>query len=121
MLGEYQNTIDVLPDLKNYRYENIFKLYQTGDKNFYFYNIIKTISIPDDIDPEIFDFITLPSPLPLTSLSYDIYGTQHLWWLILIVNNIDDPIKKVPHGEEIRIVKSKYVDDVIDSITRQLQ
>ena len=121
MLGKYQNNISNLPNLESYRYENIFKISETGDKNFYFYNIIKTISIPDNVDPNLFEYISLPSTLPLTSLSYDIYGTQQLWWLILIVNNIDNPVKKIPRGNKIRIVKPKYVDDVIESITSQLR
>jgi len=41
MDGKYQNNIDELPNLEDYRYENIFKIYQKGDKDFYYYNILK--------------------------------------------------------------------------------
>lgn len=121
MFGQYQNAVDDLPSLDNFRYENIFKISQTGDKNFYFYNIIKTISVPDDIDSNLYETITVPQNLPLTSLSYDIYGTQHLWWLIMIVNKIDNPMQLAKRGVALKIIKPSYVNDVIDSILTQLQ
>ena len=42
-LEQYQNQIQELPSLEDVRYENIFKVAKT-DK-FFFYNIIKKISI----------------------------------------------------------------------------
>ena len=38
MEGKFQNNIEELVDLEIYRYENIFKVYNTGEKDFYYYN-----------------------------------------------------------------------------------
>ena len=35
MEGQYQQYINDLPSLEIYRYENIFKVFVTGDKKFY--------------------------------------------------------------------------------------
>ncbi len=43
MEGKFQNNIEELPTLELYRYENIFKVFETGDKNFYYYNILKKL------------------------------------------------------------------------------
>ena len=81
-----QNNINTLPTLDDTRYENIFKL--AKDDKFFFYNIIKKISIPDDIQSEVYIEIRVNSKQPWTTLSNTIYGNQNLWWLICLVNKI---------------------------------
>jgi hypothetical protein len=120
MEGKYQNDIDILPDLELYRYENIFKVYQQGDGNFFFYNILKKLKLPDDINEDIFDAVRYPVSLPLTTLSYKIYGTTYLWWLIMIVNDIRNPMAIEP-GIKIRFIKKAFLKVVLQSITNQLQ
>jgi hypothetical protein len=121
MNGQYQNYINELPSLELYRYENIFKVYQTGDKNFYFYNIIKKLAIPDDINSDIFSTVTLKNNIPLTVLSYNLYGTTYLWWLICAVNKIQNPFDPNLSGRSIKVIKKQYIKTVLDSINTQLQ
>jgi hypothetical protein len=120
MTGLYQNNIKDLKGLELYRYENIFKLYTQGDKNFYFYNILKKIQIPENLNAELFDFISFPRKMPITTVSYRIYGTTYLWWLIAIVNNVINPFE-LQNGKKFRIVKAKYVKYILDEINQQLQ
>ena len=120
MDGQYQNKIDILPDLELYRYENIFKIYTKGDNNNFYYNILKKIKIPDDIYENIFDFVHFPEAMPLTTLSYRIYGTTYLWWLIMVVNNISNPMV-IESGRKIRIVKKAFLKVLLNSIKQQLQ
>jgi|TARA_X000001316_G_C910885_1_gene26247 hypothetical protein len=121
MSGRYQNSIDELPELELYRYENIFKVYEVDEKNFYYYNILKKIKLPEDLDNNLFDFIQLNKNLPLTTISYEIYGTTYLWWLILLVNNISNPVKNLPSGKKIKYIKNNVLKEVLDSIKNQLQ
>jgi len=44
-LGKFQEGITDLDVLEQYRYENIFKVYETGDKDFFYYNILKKNTI----------------------------------------------------------------------------
>ena len=121
MTGQYQNYIKDLPTLDLYRYENIFKVYTAGDKQFYFYNIIKNINVPKDINNQIFDIVTLPPGLPLTVLSFQLYGTTHLWWLICVINSIQNPFDPNIAGKQIKVLKRQYLKTVLDSIKQQLQ
>lgn len=120
MEGQYQNNIDSLPELELYRYENIFKVHQKGDKNFYYYNILKKIKLPDDMNERIFEFVKYPETLPLTTLSYKIYGTTHLWWLIMIINKITNPMN-IEGGKTLRFIKKPFLKVVLESIKEQLQ
>jgi len=130
MEGQYQNYITDLPNLEAYRYENLFKVYQTPNSttptgepapNFYYYNILKNISVPDNIASNIFDVIVLPTSLPLSVLSYQLYGTTYLWWLICIVNKITNPFQQISAGTKIKVIQKPYVKPILDSIKQQLQ
>jgi hypothetical protein len=120
MKGNYQNNIFDLENLNLTRYENIFRIFNTGDKNFYYYNIVKKIVIPDNLDERLFYNVTLPNGTPLTTFSYNLYGTIDLWWLILIINNITNPIKGLPAGKKVKLLKPQFVEQILDSIQLQL-
>ena len=66
MDGEYQNDISQLPKLNMYRYEKIFKLYQTAD-NQYFYNLIQSVFLPEKLDKRALFYLTIKKQQPLVS------------------------------------------------------
>lgn len=117
--GQFQNDINILPNLPRTRFENIFRLYQ--DSQYYFFNILKTIHLPNDIDPSIINFQTISGTWALPVMSYRIYGTMDLWWLIAIANGIDDPTQLIKAGTKLKIIKKQYVSAVLESIENQLQ
>lgn len=101
------------------RYENIFNMYMlknSNNDNYYFYNILNKITLPDDLDENIFEYIRVPSNMPLTGMSYNIYGSQYLWWLIMLTNNIKNPVKLLASGSIIKVIKNDYLKIVFDSI-----
>lgn len=116
----YQKNISDLPNLESYRYENIFKVSSTTD-GYYFYNLIKKITIPEDIDPQYYFTYSIQSNTPMTTLSYQVYGTIYLWWLICATNKLTDPMGSDLKGKTIKIIKREYVKQIVDSITSQLQ
>lgn len=118
--GNYQNNIQDLPQLNNFRYENIFKMYQKEDDNNYFYNINKKIVIPTNLDPS--QFITFPvrQRMPWTLASFYIYGTIELWWLLCLINNISNPITQPIAGSFILALRPNLVSQVINNIKSQL-
>ena len=119
-LGKFQEDITELDVLEQYRYESIFKVYETGDKDFFYYNILKKIRLPGELDNNLFNTVAYNEALPITTLSYRIYGTTYLWWLIMVVNNISNPAK-IPGGSRIKFIKKEYLKPTIDSIKQQLQ
>ena len=115
-LEQYQNNITELPSLDETRYENIFKLAKS-DK-FFFFNIIKKLSIPDDIQSEVYIEMRVNSKQPWTTLSNTIYGNQNLWWLICLVNNIFNPIDNPELGAVYKIIRPDYVNPILAEIKR---
>ena len=86
--GQYQDEISGLKNLPLSRYERIFKLYTEGKqgKQFYFYNILNKIEMPDNIDSNILDTYIVNTKEPLTTTSYNIYGDIDSWWLLYLFN-----------------------------------
>jgi len=118
-LGKYQNNIKELPDLNNLRYENIFKMYKNKDSQ-YFYNLTKTISIPEDIDPGQIIYYRIRRKMPWTMVSFNIYNTIELWWLICLLNKIKNPVEAPETGIIIKALNPDIVSQVITEIKKQL-
>jgi hypothetical protein len=113
--GDYYNSLNT-KHLPSTRYENIFKI--GYDDKYPFFNIFKTITLPNDIDDSFFTYV---KPLPTdtwTNLSYIYYGNIDLWWLIAITNDIFNPFIMPNY---LKILKPEYIDLVIDNIQSQLK
>lgn len=121
ILGEYQNNIDDLSSLDLEHYERIFKIYiaNNNDKDFYFYNILRRITLPENIDGSILSTYKTNGPKPLTIISHDIYRDIRLWWLIFLLNKkeIGKDIFVVPGSVELKYVKREFLSIVFAEIT----
>ncbi len=115
MEGKYQSSIENLPILGNNRYENIFKLYQTEDKEYY-YNLKTSITFPSDIDDIYIDSFTLDRNVPWTIISYNIYGSIFLWWCITELNKISNPVILPKTGTVIKYIKPQYIKQIVSQI-----
>jgi len=113
-----QNSINELPPINSNRYENLFNIFTTkkGNNNYYYYNILSKITIPDTTSNDVYQSFKVDKLLPLTTLSFNIYGTIHLWWLIVIVNKIKNPVKLIAPGSVLLILKEEYINSVINKL-----
>jgi hypothetical protein len=120
--GKYLKDVEELKALKpaTVSYERIFKLYTATkeDKEFYFFNILRKVNIPENIDAAIVNYYDVKSNLPLTIISHEIYGEQRLWWLIAFLNReiISKNIFVVESGTRIKYIQSEYLQDVLFEI-----
>ena len=114
-LGQYQNDITKLGSLSPSRYENIFKLYLDGN-NDYFYNILNSINIPEEIDKTYYYVVVVNRRVPWTTISYEQYQNIDLWWLICLINNINNPIKFAEPGKELKIIRQEFVPLILNNI-----
>jgi hypothetical protein len=115
--------IPELPQIQTLRYENIFKVYKkTKDgKDFYFYNINNKIILPTNVDEVYLQTLELDRTLPWTILSYNIYGTIYLWYILYILNksNNNKPDFHARAGSTIAYIKPEFISSVVKSINEQ--
>lgn len=85
--GQYQNQIPSLSALSVKDYERIFKVFKASvdDKEFYYYNILKKIDFPV-IDSQYIRYYEVKTRLPMTTISYNIYGDIKSWWILYLLN-----------------------------------
>lgn len=117
--GKYQNEIEELARLPTTRYENIFKLYKT-DYNQYYYNILNTIQLPENINPAIYYTISVSQKMPWTMISFNEYETMDLWWLICLTNKINNPLNLAEVGQKLKIIKREFIKFILDEIRLKL-
>lgn len=123
MNGKLQKNIPNLPALDTTRYENIFKVHtvENGSRDsYYFYNILNRVTIPDSIDQTLLGTISLNKKLPWTTLSYQLYGTISLWWLIFLLNKPKN-IFYAESGSQYKYFLPVYVDSIISNILGQVE
>lgn len=120
MLGSKQNSISNLPQLKNTRYENIFKLYKTDNQQYY-YNLLQSIYLPENIDDNYVFYQQINNKTPWTIISFNAYKTIDLWWLICLANKIYNPIKFPEAGSVVKVVKPQYVSTILNEIKLALK
>ena len=96
-------------------------MYLTKDNQF-FYNIIGTsVFFEGELDPSTYYKITVTKKMPWTTVSYNEYRNINLWWLILAVNNITNPVEYPIPGTQLKILYPKFVRYVIDKIYERVQ
>lgn len=116
-LNIIQNEIGDIPSLHDFAYENIFNVYKDGDH--YGYNILKTVQIPEDLDPRAFTYTKIVGKMAWTAISFQEYGSIRLWWLVCVTNGILNPVLLPEPGTVIKIIKPEYVRDIIQQIKTQ--
>ena len=113
-----------MPALPENSYENIFRIYVTEDKaasQQLYYNILNSVYIPTPLAPGTYYTITLRRSMPWTVISYDEYRTINLWWLIVLANNITNPVLYPGAGTSLNIIKPQFISNIINSINTQLK
>ena len=114
----FQNSITDLPKLNNESYENIFNVYP-DEGGYYFYNLLQTVVIPDNLPKGYYDTYNVVYGDTWPFVSYKVYSTPNLWWVIMSANKIIDPTKQPVPGQQIQILKSRYVSEILSQISTQ--
>lgn len=116
--GAKQNKIldKSISNLQSTLYENIFNVNLVdSDDPHYFYNLLNKVSFPEELSGDVYDEISLNHDMPWTTLSYKIYDTIDLWWLIVLVNK-PDYIFMAKGGKDYRFIKPRYVESILSKI-----
>lgn len=108
-----RNQIKDIPKISSYNYDSIFNVYE-DENGMYFYNLYNSIYIDDDISPLAYTTHIFSSEDFWTKLADQYYGDKRLWWVILVANNITNPLKLPEAGTPIKILKPEVVSDILN-------
>jgi hypothetical protein len=110
-----QNEISELPSLLDENFENIFNIYFDGTGRYY-YNLLQNIAFPDNLPEGYFTYYTITYSDTWPYISYKLYNTPNLWWIILPFNNIIDPTRPLEPGTRIKALNLSYVKSILSQI-----
>lgn len=121
MNNEYQakkqNQIKDLFRLDGELMENIFNVYQEPN-GLYYYNLLQTIVFPQNLPPSFFDSYTTQHNDTWPLISFKVYRTPNLWWLLLLANNLQNPTKKINVGTKLLIPTPNTVKIILNQINQ---
>ena len=97
--------------------ENLFKLYKDDKTESFYYNICNSVFFPKDMDISTWQKWQVPgSGISWMYISYLIYSTTDLWWLLCILNNIDNPLTPPAGGTIIKILSPNTLRNILSQI-----
>lgn len=103
-------------DISFLDFENFFNIYQ--DENaYYFYNLNSTVYL--DIPQSRLKNYVCQHDLHWPTISYNIYGTVRLAWVLMKVNNISPDIafNIVSAGSTVKYLDRNDITTIIDSFS----
>lgn len=101
-------------------YENIFNIYEDKD-GYYFYNILRKVGFPEDLDPDIYENYKTKPKDSYTLISWKFYNTIKLWWIICSANQIYNPLVQPTPGTILKIIKPFYVRQILSTIESEIK
>lgn len=112
-----QNQIDDLPRLRTENYENIFSVNVDKD-NRYYYNILQTVKFPSNLPKNYYSLYTTKINDTYPFISYKMYNTPNLWWVITTFNNIDNPVPILEPGTVLNIPIFEVVQTILSQTSK---
>lgn len=99
---------------------NIFNVYTKSVDGFiqYAYNLNRGLVIRgvNNIPAQYLDYYTVDNRDNLNLISYKVYGTINLWWLIAKINNITDATITLKPGRKLIIVGTDSVNKILNML-----
>ena len=120
-MKEITNKKDIVVNVKN-DIANLFNLSYDEANNRYTYNLNKSIYIQsfDTYAASLYTVYEVKDRDTWLLISYNVYGTTELWWLVCKTNQIYSPISESPNsGDNLKILSDEIVQTILTQIRNQ--
>lgn len=93
-IQDFSNENQLGLEFSKYDFANFFKVVNKGEKSYF--NICTTINFDnvDKMPSSICSLYEVSAGETWTTISYKVFGTIRLWWLLCKFNNVKDPFKR---------------------------
>jgi hypothetical protein len=100
---------------------NIFHIYEDTSldiDNAWVYNVMRALYIMNlkDIPKSFFSYHKVMEKETWNMISYKLYGTVELWWLLLKLNEIKDPTFDPTPDSYVRYISKENANQIIDTM-----
>jgi hypothetical protein len=91
----------------------LFNLLLDEDRQTQFLNIFKILKINTEVLADISFFDTYEvegeGQMWWDHISYDVYGTPYLWWIVALFNDVTNPFEEIEPGQNLTILKPDHL------------
>lgn len=104
--------------LNNTTHLKMFNILKDLETNEYVQNIFNAYLLNDGIFGQntYFEYYEVEEEDWWDNISYAVYGTPNLWWVIAIINKVVNPFEFLNQGDAIIILKSEYIYDFLKEV-----
>ena len=97
--------------------DNFFNVYVNEYSN-YLFNLNSTVYFSNiaSIPMKFFSYYQCKDGETFMGISYKLYGTTHLWWMLMKLNNVTDAFAKIRTGNYIRYLTPSLVSNVLKEL-----
>ena len=95
----------------SFSFLNIFNILVDNDRETNFQNIFRNYVLNEDVftDVAFFNTYEVANAEYWDNVSFGIYETPFLWWIISILNNIVNPFEELDAGDILKVLREDYV------------
>lgn len=110
LTGQYKNT---------YSFLRLFNILLDDDRETQFMNIFRSYILNDEVftETQFYDTYEVSNGEFWDNISWNLYQTPYLWWIIAILNNTVNPFEEIEDGTLLKVLRS----DFIYSLTKDLE
>ena len=106
--------------LQNTSMLKLFNILLDEDRKTEFMNIFKTLRVNPNIKTDIYAFDTYEvegdNQAFWDNISFDLYGTPFLWWIVAIFNDVVNPFEELSPGSNLSVLKADYLYNIFKDI-----
>lgn len=101
--------------LKVTDFENLLNIYEDSSGNYY-YNLNNTVYF--NVNPDSILYYTCNCDMQWPLVSYKLYGTTRLAWLLMKINNVKpcDVFKSLHATDKIKYISQSDVENALESL-----
>ena len=100
-------------ELKTTSQLRLFNILTDTDRVTNFMNIFKALRVNTDIltDISFFDTYEVEGDRQgwWDMISFEIYGTPNLWWIVALFNDVINPFEELESGQNLKILKPQHL------------
>lgn len=89
----------------------LFNILLDEDRETKFLNIFRSYIANEDIYSSVafFETYEVSNGEHWDNVSYNLYSTPFLWWIIVLLNNIVNPFEELEDGDILTVLKEEYI------------
>ena len=106
--------------ISNTSYMRLYNILLDTDRETHFMNIFNSVTINEDAQTDIlaFDTYEVSEGEFWDNISYQVYGTPFLWWVIALMNDVSNPFEELEAGTNIKVLKIQNLSILFSDMDR---